>query len=205
MTQRLRIVEGTTAAEVPVARAPDLASRPFRPGELPRRLVLELDGAARRRAEWAAAATGVPLGLWVRVAVEASRHVMAASAISGIATGSIISAVTKRATTTSAPPNVCVEARELGGYARALECAAARSPDIASASVGVDVNDECAVSWTAAATAAGRTVDAWVAEMLGGAPDEAIAWEAAAARAGATLGEFVYAEALRIASAAPSA
>jgi hypothetical protein len=202
MTRRLHVVHGYYEPIVGRVRTPGLASRPFRPGELPRRLVVDLDGDAETRAVECATQDGVPLGLWVRVAVEAARHLGAASSPGGAADrAALAAAVDAMVARPAAAESVVVEARELTAYARELTRGGGEPVSADGEALSIDVSDEVALSWHQAAMAGSCSVNEWVSRMIMTAPAGAVAWEAAAARSGMTLGELVYAEALRLATA----
>jgi hypothetical protein len=89
------VVAAGAYAPCSVAALCHLDARSFRPGEPPGLLVLDLDERTRRAASLVAASAGVPVGLWVRVAVEASRRLCTTTAApSGLTSGSVATATT---------------------------------------------------------------------------------------------------------------
>jgi hypothetical protein len=177
------------------ALIPALQSRPFRPGELPTFVALDL-GSAAESAHVAARRQGVPVELFARLIIEAVRHLRALEGLLGHTT-SLSDALDMAAG--AAPTTVeVVEGRELRAYAAALLRGGAAGR-VTSATTGstveVSVTQEMATAWAAAAAGEGRTVSGWAAAHIVAAPAGAVAWEAAAARAGRTLGEWIYEEA----------
>jgi hypothetical protein len=202
VTPSLRLLNGGSDTPVAPAGSPPLAARPFRPGELPRRLVVDLGDGTAARVREAADRAGVPLGLWLRIAVEAVRHLRAAASLSGLGVDALTEGLDNGAPRPAAPARP-VEGSELYAYARNLERGQGGGSTETENTIAIDVSDEIAASWAAAAV--GQSLDDWVGSMALEAPRGVVHWEAAAARAGATLGEWVYAAALRAASTSASA
>lgn len=205
-TQYLRLV--ATREQRPIAppvRAVPLDARPYRPGELPQRLVFRCDRSDVERAAADAARAGLPVPLWVRIAVEASRVCRDISAISAGSPPAVERTLDAAAT---APLPTAAGCRELSLYARAVLAAtpsrATRHQDDGGG-IEAMVPDTVRAAWTLAATRSGMRLDAWVAGRLENAPARASSWEAQAAACGLSIGEWAYGCWLACSSASASA
>jgi hypothetical protein len=164
-----------------------------RPSELPQTMSLRLEPKALQLARTAARTSGLEVSAWVRLAVECARQAARAACMLGFSVADVQSLVDRASA--ESPRTQPVAVAPLAAYVRAL-CAGAADDDGAR-SLGepllVPVPDELVVAWSAAATEAGTSLDAWASVQVLNAPRGVVAWEAAAARRGFYLGEWVLA------------
>lgn len=172
---------------------------------MPRRLVFDFSESTARRVNSCAATAGIPSGLWLRVGVDAVRHLRAASALSGLEVSELGHVLDEHADHGGGSRSAAALAgRELYAYARALARGSTQASSM-DTTIAVDVTDEIATSWALAAADANESLEAWVEAAVERVPPGAIGWEIAAANTGATLGEWIYAAALRWARTTASA
>jgi len=185
------------------ARAVSLLVRPFRPGEIP--AIVDLDLGAH--AEWARRAAdraGVPVELYVRVAVEAARHVRGLRAIPGTDLFRALDGAARRR-----HPLQAIDGAPLFAYAAAIRRGGAAGPATSATRdsvVSVAVTQEMVTAWSIAAAESGTTRERLAQELIGEAAGDVMAWEATAAERGSTLGEWIYETAASVfarSSAAP--
>jgi hypothetical protein len=172
-----------------------LTSTPFRPGELPVLWWAQLCTAEREIVAQRAAEDRVPVALWLRTAVEASRVVVEIAS----ATGASVDAVTAALDTAAVDGNVLGHIEPTRGaldrYADLL-VRGERAGGVDS-EVVVRLSEEMAGAWRRAAIATRTLMPAWIAARLTDAPQACVAWEIAAARTCRTLAEWAYASTLR--------
>jgi hypothetical protein len=187
---------GRTAAAVQV---PSLDAQPFRPGELPELLVLELSDEGAASAEEAAAKAGVPIELWVRVAVEVARHIRAIGESVAIAADLVAEALATAASDTSRDRVSAVDGRRQRAYAASLRGAGPRTPHRRrSRRLSLLVPDQTIAAWGMDAATAGVTLPTYVSSAVAASATlDVIALEAASAERAMTLGEWIYAAVLR--------
>jgi hypothetical protein len=168
----------------------DLWSAPFRPGELPAPLRLELPDDLLEKAAGAAAKVSVPLGLWLRLTTEAARGREAVAAALNVAPEDV-EAVLDEAARDSGVPGLSELERYAAGLSSPVAGAPPRSP--ASRQVEILVSLEIQLAWRLTAKAQGLELNQWVARSVAGASGEILRWEASAAARGMALGEWCYA------------
>jgi hypothetical protein len=174
----------------PFPRMVPLEARPYRPGELPQRVLVRCAPELATRTANAAARAGLPLTLWVRIAVEASRVRDDLARLTS-ETPQIIEAGLDAVT--GGPLPAAHGCAELSHYARALRSAPSERPaENRSADCQPMVPDTIKAAWTLEAARAARTLDGWIASRLDHAPSGATAWEAEAASRGLSIGEWAY-------------
>ncbi len=199
------VAQAPARALAPESVALSLRRSPFRPGELPVRLAVDLEPDTRASAIERALAAGVPVSLWIRVSVEASRVASAIGQIDGVTAAAVLMAIEDVRRADEDPAALDVHARRLRAYARAL----GHQPDRATppdGAVSVLLPDEMAACWRTSAAARGTDVSAWASQRLVEASADAVAWERAAALRCLSLAEWCYAAWARrkaISSAAP--
>jgi hypothetical protein len=172
----------------------DLVAAPFRPGELPSTVVVQLEPAARSEVEAEALRARVPLALCLRIVVEATR------ARDDIvrATGRNCPAVEHMldvAAELPIPPDGS-EDSGLSTYVAALiegQIGGGNGSDVV-----LRLTTEMAFSWGRRAAESDLTLDAWITRSVKGRPTRAVQWEVAAAASGRTLAEWAYASALLV-------
>jgi hypothetical protein len=187
----LQLVDGEgLARSAGVARVPSLEAQPFRPGELPESVVVELSAEAAQRAE-AEAAAGVPAELWLRIATETARHVDAVAVTVRLDPTEVFVLLADAAATSDSP--VPIEARRHRAYAAYLRKPRARRRRPARLRFELALPDQMLAGWSIDAARLGETLAEYVSVRAVRAPDDAVALEAAAAERGYSLGEWIYA------------
>lgn len=172
---------------------PSLAARPFRPGEVPTFLNVTLDRPRLETALVGARAGKVPLELWVRLSIDATRHLETAAEASGLS----VPALTKVLDVARPEGVELAVGRELLAWGRLIDSGDDELVELASElELELAISHEEVGAWHRAANAARLELSEWAALMLARAPGGALRWEAAAARAFRGLGEWVYAAAL---------
>jgi hypothetical protein len=196
MATRLTVLRGEAlAAETTFARVPSLESQPFRPGELPESVLIEL-GPMATVAEERAARAGIPTELWLRLGVEAVRHIDLLAELLNVERREVVAALDAGADVWSAVAPL--ETRRQRAYAQHLRAASPRPASRpARTPYSLAIPDMIVSAWSVAATTAGETISEYVAARVDDAPDGLARWEAAAAELGRSLGEWIYVEGLR--------
>jgi hypothetical protein len=144
------VAQAPARALAPESVALSLRRSPFRPGELPVRLAVDLEPDTRASAIERALAAGVPVSLWIRVSVEASRVASAIGQIDGVTAAAVLMAIEDVRRADEDPAALDVHARRLRAYARAL----GHQPDRATppdGAVSVLLPDEMAACWRTSA------------------------------------------------------
>lgn len=176
---------------------PSLSAQPFRPGELPAPLVLRLPAGTRRAAANAASAVQIPVSLWIRTAVDCSRHLHEVTRFAGSSAGlrETLDELAERAPVHSMG---ALARRRQWLYAQALRRGDPSAPRSVSASpLTVLLPDTSLAAWSQSAATCGLDLERWCEQLVQAAPERPHLWEAAAAEAGRSLGEWIYAMALR--------
>lgn len=203
--RRLRLVVSPTSAQLRApARAP-ISVAPFRPGELPIVSWVPLSPETRELVKNAAYAAALPVELWVRIAVEASRLVSEISELSGLtepAVCSLLSNAAEKEASRRERSTQDLAALTLVRYAEELRQTHPRI-DLDS-ELALRLPEEMNAAWSRAAADTRLSYASWVALRLASAPCDCVQWEIAAAHSCRSLGEWVYASSLR-ASAISSA
>lgn len=196
---RLRALVNTEPTPThPTPTAPSLASAPFRPGELPLTAWIPLDSATRDLVRKRATEAALPIELWVRIAVEASRLAGEISYLAGCRREEVV--VQLDLATTSPGETHTLAASELRRYAAELRKG---HPAFEAGEVlALRLPEEISGAWNAAAVATRQELPHWLASMLDDAPRECVAWEATAAATCRSLGEWAYASWLRASTSA---
>lgn len=154
---------------------------------------VDLTHAGIARVAVAAAQTGLPLALWLYIAVEGERAVAEVTSVLDLEPGGLVAVLDAAAQ--SCPPRGPrhVLVRRMGEYAAALvdaKPATRPAPD----RLAVRVPHRVAAGWAHAAAAAGQPFDRWLATMTTAATGHEH-WEAAAAAEGRTLAEWIWLQA----------
>lgn len=192
----LLLVHGEAlAGEASSARVPSLDAQPFRPGELPESVLVEL-GAAARLVEDRAAHAGIPAGLWLRLGVEAVRHVEELAEALDLPPTGVLEALDSALE--DVPSLAPLEARRQRAYAQQLRAAnssGSRRPHMSRYSLAIP--DYMVAAWSIAAAEAAMAISTYVATIVKRVPPRVAEWEAAAAERGQPLAEWIYAVGLR--------
>src|SRR4051812_916861 len=202
---QLRVLPGESSGEwAPEGVLTSLTVHPFRPGETPALVTLQLSDRLRAVVERAGRETRLPCPLWLRIAVESARCVAEVTRITGW-TAEAVKALCDRAATGQprTRPVTPLAAATLGAYAVLLERGASAG-SVESEGITVRLSDEIYGAWTTSAVRASRSLHRWVGDMVTAAPNGCVGYELAAARDSATLAEWIYAASLSAASAASS-
>jgi hypothetical protein len=163
-----------------------------RPSELPTSLVIKLVPDARAEAARQAQRAGLPVGTWLRIALEAVRQLDQVSELFESPADRIVDVLDRNA---AEDPDVrLISDSTLEAYARALLHPPDRADgDQTADSLLIEIPDEHGCSWRLAAISQQMTLDAWASAAAVRVPANVLAWEAAAARRGAYLGEWMLA------------
>ena len=191
------LVQGNAlAAETSSARVPMLTAQPFRPGELPESVLVELEVDAAAYAERRAAEAGIPTELWLRLGVEAVRVVDTIAEAALARTSDIVTTLDHAA---AAPEAVApLETRRQRAYAHHLRAATPVSRVPAHRRrFSLALPDQLLAGWSIGAVAAAATISDYVSGLALRVPPHVVAWEVAAAERGQPLAEWIYAETLR--------
>lgn len=189
----LRVVSNrrpSTLLAPALVRPIPLEARPYRPGELPQQLSIRCDERLAADCARAAAGSGLPLPLWIRVAVEASR--VRDQLADGLhqPPGEVLATLDEAC---SGPLPTHVGAGEVVLYAREIiRRRPGRPPTNAPDGLQTLVPDGVRTAWILAATEAGLPLDAWIGLQLGDPPQAAADWEAASVASGLSIGEWAY-------------
>lgn len=174
-----------------------LEAQPQRPGELAELIDVNLTPAEIARVAAAAAQAGLPLTLWLYIAVEAERALAEVASVLELEPDELIAAFDAAVQSCSPRGPRHVFTRRLDDYAGALvDTKPATLP--APERLSVRVPHRIAAGWAHAAAAAGRPFDCWLTTMIAAATGREH-WEAAAAADGQTLAEWVWLQAARCA------
>jgi hypothetical protein len=166
----------------------DLLSAPYRPGELPESLRLDLDLDPAERAARLAGAEGLPVALWLRVAIEAGRARDGLAERTGLPAREIEELLSVGA---RSGPVAGISA--LARYGAAILAGRAGGAWERDTWIEVLIPSEMVLSWRMAAAAAGSTLDQWAGAMVSLAPEGVGRLEAEAATAGESLAAWCYA------------
>lgn len=171
-----------------------LAASPFRPGELPIISWLTLDDESRALISDLASHARLPVELWIRIAVEASRLVEEIALRTGN-TQDWVTATLDRSTIRHQATMEQLAASSLGRYAEHLESAypAGEIPSTLS----LRLPEEMSGAWVRDAIRRRQSLSRWISFRLQSVPTGCVQWEAASARACQSLGEWAYASSLR--------
>lgn len=195
MGTHLSLVHGEARGTSFVPPAYRLDERAQRPGELAGVVPIELTPETCAEAEALAERGRLPLPLAIVLAVEAERTLGETAAALGVGVGDL-AAYLDLAATASAPTELEPPAtRPLRAYAAALRSGGYKLRR--ARRLELVVPDRLRARWTIAATAAGLSLEEWIAHVLATATSAREEWEAQAASEGRTLGEWVSLQALR--------
>lgn len=208
MASVLKLVSAKPSAPRPFeAPSFSLLAQPQRPGDLCESLCVEFPTDALNSARAYATEAGIPLALWLTIAVEAERALQTAAAATGVDADIVAGAadrVAKHPHRYDIPPP---HARRLASYAEALRTGVPGGAAATSGSpVALRVSHLAAAAWSLDAARMGTPLDSWIAAMPL-APGREF-WEAAAADGGIQLSEWLLLQAARLArstSAVPHA
>jgi hypothetical protein len=191
MKPTLRVLSGDQLGrEAVFASLPTLESQPFRPGEVPQLLVVDLDEPLSERLEEEAAELGLPRELWLRVAVEASRLLRHAAHLLGVEPSDVIRRVEER----TQPRNLTtMEAARYDAYAKQVREGSGSSGRRAPVSrLSIPIPESMVTAWSIDAAAETLTLEEFVNERALEAPEAAMSWEALSAERGQSLGEWMF-------------
>lgn len=192
---RLRLVSSSDPQSWPHSTRTPIATAPFRPGELPVVSWIPLTPETRVLIKTAASTAAVPIELWVRIAVEASRLMSEIAELSGrpeTEMSWLLSHAAKEDART-APDNLAALA--LARYAdelRQKHPCGELGPELA-----VRLPEEMNAAWSRTAARRRLSYGQWIAERLAVAPRDCVQWEIAAVQSCKSLGEWAYASSLR--------
>lgn len=164
-----------------------------RPGELSRELILRLPLRDAAQIERRASRTGLPVGLWSTIAVEATRSIRLAQETLGISLRDLHG----RLSAAAAEPGNAGRTSRLTDYAEALLAAAPRDAATITGAIALRPGLAASTAWQIEAEAARLPMDSWVLEAIGTAPEGFVPWEAAAAAEGRSLPEWALVQAAR--------
>jgi hypothetical protein len=193
---QLRVLRGEELLrDAPPLRVPSLTAQPGRPGEMPESVFVELARNAVQRAVRSAAVAEIPLALWLRAAVEASRQLGRVAAALGCPRD--IVAADLREAAAALPQNLNVlRCRRQLDYAAQIRAGNRTAGSDAAGRVEILAPDQLLAAWSLDAAEAGEGLADFVTRHVLQAPAEPELWEAAAAEAMMSLGEWVYSRAL---------
>lgn len=182
----LRLVE-PQADPVPALRGEnwpiDLNRTPYRPGELPESVAIEVEREIALHAREHAQAAGLPIALWSRIAIEYSRVSASLQRLD----------VDIRLRRASGQGDIVSGLSPLERYAAALLSARGSQERSARESIELLIPSEMLLAWRHAANRSGENLVNWAASALGEGKSEAVLFEARAAAAGETLSAWCYA------------
>jgi hypothetical protein len=191
MKPTLRVLSGEQLGRQAVsAKLPTLESQPFRPGEVPQLLVVDLDQALAERLQEEAAELGLPRELWLRVAVEVSRLLRRAAELLGVLPNEVVRHVESRS---QAPTLTTMEAARFDAYAKQIrEGARPRRPRVPVSRLSIPIPENMVTAWSIDAAAEALTLQEFVNARALEAPRAAASWEALSAERGQSLGEWIF-------------
>jgi hypothetical protein len=195
MKPSLQLLDGGEAApEAPrQAVQPTLEAAPFRPGEMPTTLLLELTEEAKTALGQRVSRRSLPVELWVRCSVEAERHVRAVTERHAVERDALERALCAEARGPDQMRSV-YDGRH-AAYADMLLTShhgSSGAPEFEDAELAVRVSYDLAVAWTSEAARCGQTPGQWVSALIVESPACSPEWEAASAMRGRSFGEWVY-------------
>jgi hypothetical protein len=167
----------------------DLRRSPYRPGELPESLCLDLDRRTAERARVIAGAEGVPVALWIRAAVEAGRARDLLAEMTARQPEEIEALLLEAAARPEDPRGISALER----YARAVSVGGVSERSSSAVPLELLVPSELILAWRTAAAASALPTEIWVAEMISTAPTGVARLEARAAGEGESLAAWCYA------------
>jgi hypothetical protein len=178
----------------------DLDVRPQRPGELTVPVVVTLAPTGRTAASLCAKRDGVPINLWLVIAIEAERALRNAAARSGVDLEEL-EARLDHAAGRVLPSDVYEHPalQALRAYAHALlTMDDSPVPVMATTSVPLNPGLQVAAAWAVEADVSGLEMAAWATERASELPFKSrVAWEAAAASWAQSLAEWTLLQAAR--------
>lgn len=190
--RNLRLVSDEPSRDPRLNQLPwpvDLRAAPYRPGELPESLRLELDDAHIKLAGHRAAAEGLPVALWMRMAIEVGRARNVLAETTGRSTREIEELLPRSAEASRRIAGISPLAR----YGSAILDGGAADEPREGAGIEVLIPSEMSLAWRTAAAAAGSGLEGWAAAMIARAPEGIGRLEADAAAAGESLAAWCYA------------
>ncbi len=171
-----------------------LAAAPFRPGELPTISWLVLDTNSRAFIAASASHARLPVELWVRIAVEASRLLEEVASRTN-RTQDWVTATLDHAASRQAHANTRhLATASLDRYADNLE--AAHPSGGLPHTLPLRLPEEMSGAWVRDAVRHRESLPSWISTRLQSVPTGCVRWEAASARACQSLGEWAYASSL---------
>ena len=192
----LRVLTGGAAERVDAFRAEpfDLDVHPLRPGMGHEELVLTVSRELAAAVEAAAAADGIPVGLWAGIAIESERALGVVA--DGSALGDLESALIAAADAPVGGP-LAHRGRRLVRYAKAIRAQPPRRAGAVAREVNVTVAHHTLLAWERAAADTRQSLEVWVTTRLERMPAGRVRWESAAAESGQTLSEWIALQAAR--------
>jgi hypothetical protein len=202
---RLRLLAPRAESARRAAPPLSLAGAPYRPGELPVALALQLSEPVAQAMNASAKALRLPVELTIRAGLEAARSLRFLAELAPGLEQTLPAELDAEGARQA--PTLTVDARQLIAYAQLLLRGEPASVTRAGREGNVEllIPSGLARAWRLDACARGEALSGWASRLLSAAPCSATAWEAAAALRGAGLAEWIYACALsRNASASAS-
>jgi len=172
-----------------------LLAQPQRPGELAELIEVGVPASEAARLTAAAAVVGLPVELWLCIAVEGERALAEAVAAMNLERAKLTDILDTAATPVPARGPRHLLVRRLDQYADALAGSEWSAPARAEP-LTIRVAHRVAARWAHAAVEAGVPFDRWVTSLVLAGEGRQL-WEAAAAREGRTLAEWVLLQAAR--------
>jgi hypothetical protein len=194
---RLMLVHGEELSRTrELTQIPSLASQPFRPGEMPEAVLLELPESVAGVVAVEANTSGLPPELFVRIAVESTRHLRNIARVLAVTVVEAAGIVERGIEDQDSGPAV-VEARRQQAYAKRVRAATiGRGARAVIERITVLLPDAMLAGWAVDAAAECVPLDEFIFGCIREAPSAAVTWEAAAAARGLSLGEAMYAATL---------
>lgn len=174
-----------------------LLAQPQRPGELCESLVIELPVGTLIQARRHASAARLPLPLWLVIAIEAERALVAAVAATGVEAAALRDAADDAARPGRRYDVSPLQARRLASYAAALRVGVDNvSTPTTYENIALRLPNLLIARWAFAAVDASMPLPEWVATLPLAPGRER--WEAAAAEAAQPLSEWLLLQAARL-------
>ena len=202
MHLRLVTTDGKASTDVWTPRPFDLFVQPQRPGELCQDLRLVAPASVLTAVTDDAAAAGVPPGLWLTVAIEATRAVELAAEVLQVSRDLVVDQL--NAASVHADGVAPVRTR-LTDYAFALRSTKPSPPIRALGTLLARPSITALTAWSRSAEKAGVSLQEWALAAVQAAPRQALDWEVCSAEAGQTLAEWTLVQAARRRRSASSA
>ena len=153
-----------------------------------------LSAVAAQSARGEAQRHGIPTELWVRLAVDAARHVSYLADEAGLGIDELHAEMDQAACRRWVTQTLHAAATH--AYARRLRAGVDRPYGPAACSLTLMLPDQLMTAWTSEAARCALSLSRWIEEMIPCSPRGAPLWDAAAAERGLSLGEWILRRAL---------